>query len=59
MNAAEVALIVSLVLAGLWSGLLLFLTTVLHPVFAGLSGPDFAALMRRSCRSPADLRPTT
>ena len=45
--AAEVALVASLVLAGLWSGLLLFLTTILHPVFAGLSGPDFAALMRR------------
>lgn len=47
MSAAEVALLASLVLAGLWSGLLLFLTTILHPVFAGLSGPDFAVLMRR------------
>ena len=36
-----------MVLAGLWSGLLLTLTTILHPMFRALDGPAFALEMRR------------
>lgn len=36
-----------MVLAGLWSGLLLTLTTILHPMFRALDGPGFALQMRR------------
>ena len=47
MTAADVALTLCVVLAGLWSGLLLTLTTILHPMFRALDGPGFAQEMRR------------
>jgi hypothetical protein len=47
MTAAEVTLGLCVVLAGLWSGLLLTLTTILHPMFRDLDGPGFAREMRR------------
>jgi hypothetical protein len=42
-----VALLLALcvVLAGLWSGLLLTLTTLLHPMFRAADGPAFAGLL--------------
>jgi len=47
MNSADVALSLCVVLAGLWSGLLLTLTTILHPMFRALDGSGFAQEMRR------------
>jgi hypothetical protein len=47
MTAADVALSLCVVLAGLWSGLLLTLTTILHPMFRALDGSHFAQEMRR------------
>jgi hypothetical protein len=47
MSAADVTLILCVVLAGLWSGLLLTLTTILHPMFRALDGAGFAQEMRR------------
>ena len=43
---ADIALGVSVVAAGLWSGLLLMLTTILHPVYATQSARGFAEGMR-------------
>lgn len=43
----ELWLGLSLVFAGLWSGLLLTLTTILHPMFAAQDGGGFAADLRR------------
>lgn len=43
----EIWLGLSLVFAGLWSGLLLTLTTILHPMFAAQDGGGFAADLRR------------
>ena len=47
MSTADVTLGLCVVLAGLWSGLLLTLTTILHPMFRALDGPAFAEEMRR------------
>jgi hypothetical protein len=44
---AEVGLGLSVVAAGLWSGLLLTLTTILHPLYAPQDGRGFATDMRR------------
>jgi hypothetical protein len=43
---ADIALGVSVVAAGLWSGLLLMLTTILHPVYATPGPRGFAEAMR-------------
>jgi hypothetical protein len=43
---ADIALGVSVVAAGLWSGLLLMLTTILHPVYATRGPRGFAEAMR-------------
>lgn len=43
----EIWLGLSLVFTGLWSGLLLTLTTILHPMFAARDGVGFAADLRR------------
>ena len=43
----EIALGLSVVFAGLWSGLLLTLTTILHPMFATRDGSGFAADLGR------------
>ena len=42
----DIALGVSVVAAGLWSGLLLMLTTILHPVYATQGPRGFAEAMR-------------
>jgi hypothetical protein len=47
MTAADVTLSLCVVLAGLWSGLMLTLTTILHPMFGALDGSGFAQEMRR------------
>jgi hypothetical protein len=39
---ADIGLGLSVVFAGLWSGLLLTLTTILHPVYTGRDGAGFA-----------------
>jgi hypothetical protein len=44
---AEIGLGLSIVSAGLWSGLLLTVTTILHPLYATQDGPGFATDMRR------------
>jgi hypothetical protein len=44
---ADVGLGLSVVAAGLWSGLLLTLTTILHPLYAPQDGRGFATDMRR------------
>ncbi|MBM2615700.1 hypothetical protein JIG36_09055 [Actinoplanes sp. LDG1-06] len=44
---AEIGLALSVVCAGLWSGLLLTLTTILHPIYAAQDGAGFAAELRR------------
>ena len=43
---ADIALGVSVVAAGLWSGLLLMLTTILHPVYETQGPRGFAEAMR-------------
>ena len=43
---AEIGLILSIVCAGLWSGLLLTLTTILHPIYAAQDGGGFALQLR-------------
>jgi len=44
---ADIGLALSVVAAGLWSGLLLTITTILHPMFAPGNGRTFAVDMRR------------
>lgn len=44
---ADIGLGLSVVSAGLWSGLLLTLTTILHPMFASSEARSFAEDMRR------------
>ena len=44
---AEIGLVLSVVSAGLWSGLLLTITTILHPMFAPRDPGGFAEDMRR------------
>ncbi|MGY1638798.1 hypothetical protein ACI78V_19290 [Geodermatophilus sp. SYSU D00742] len=46
MVLADIGLGVSVVAAGLWSGLLLMLTTILHPVYATQGPRGFAEAMR-------------
>jgi hypothetical protein len=41
MSVEEWALIACVVFTGLWSGLLVMLTLVMHPMLAGMDGPDF------------------
>ncbi|HEY7429868.1 MAG TPA: hypothetical protein VH641_03950 [Streptosporangiaceae bacterium] len=43
---AELALALTVVVCGLWSGLLLMLTNVLHPMYRPLDGRGFAEQMR-------------
>jgi len=43
---AEVGLGLAVVCAGLWSGLLLTLTTILHPIYAAEDGRGFALALR-------------
>ncbi|XVV08879.1 hypothetical protein ACQP2X_29000 [Actinoplanes sp. CA-131856] len=43
---AETGLGLSIVCAGLWSGLLLTLTTILHPIYAAEDGRGFARQLR-------------
>jgi hypothetical protein len=45
MGIEEWALIASVVIAGLWSGLLAMLTLVLHPTLRQMDGPGFARFM--------------
>lgn len=47
MAVAELGLTLSVLAAGLWSGLLLTLTTILHPMFAALDARSYAVEMRR------------
>jgi hypothetical protein len=47
MTAIDITLILCVVLSGLWSGLLLAVTNLLHPMFKPLDGPSFAQEMRR------------
>jgi hypothetical protein len=46
VSAEGWALVASVVFSGLWSGLLAMLTLVLHPMLAGMDGPDFARFQR-------------
>jgi hypothetical protein len=43
----ELWLGLTVVVAGLWSGLLLTITTILHPMYAADDGPGFVADLRR------------
>lgn len=45
MSVEEWALVASVVFAGLWSGLLAMVTTVLHPMMRTMDGPDFARFL--------------
>jgi hypothetical protein len=45
MTFEEVALAASVVFAGLWSGLLATLTTILHPMLTAMDGRDFRNFM--------------
>ena len=45
MTFEELALAASVVFAGLWSGLLGMLTTILHPMLAAMDGRDFRNFM--------------
>jgi len=44
---ADIGLALSVICAGLWSGLTLTLTTILHPVYAGQDGAGFATGLGR------------
>jgi hypothetical protein len=44
---ADIGLALSVAAAGLWSGLLLTITTILHPMFAAGDGRSFSLDMRR------------
>jgi hypothetical protein len=44
---ADIGLALSVVCAGLWSGLLLTLTTILHPVYSARDGAGFATDLGR------------
>ena len=44
---SEIGLGLAVVCAGLWSGLLLTLTTILHPMYAALDGRGFASDLGR------------
>jgi hypothetical protein len=46
VTAEEWALVASVVLSGLWSGLLAMLTLILHPMLASMDGRDFARFLR-------------
>lgn len=58
MDASDLSLVLCIVLSGLWSGLLLAVTNLLHPVFRALDPPDFAAALQRflpvARRAPAN-----
>lgn len=45
MPVEEWALIASVVIAGLWSGLLAMLTLILHPLLKGMDGADFTRFL--------------
>ena len=53
---ADIGLGLAVVCAGLWSGLLLTLTTILHPIYAAEDGRWPCAT---SCPSRGGRRPTT
>ena len=55
----EIGLGLWVVFAGLWSGLLLTLTTILHPMFVTADGGGSPPTSGASCPSPARRRPTT
>ena len=44
---ADISLALSVVCAGLWSGLLLTLTTILHPLYTARDGAGFATDLGR------------
>jgi hypothetical protein len=46
LSVEEWALIASVVLAGLWSGLYAMLNLIFHRVMAGMDGPEFARFLR-------------
>jgi hypothetical protein len=58
---ADIGLGLSVIAAGLWSGLLLTLTTILHPMFAARGATGFTEDMRRflpiARRSPTNYVP--
>ena len=58
MDLSDLSLVLCIVLSGLWSGLLLAVTNLLHPVFRGLDPPEFAAALQRflpvARRAPAN-----
>lgn len=58
MNLTDLTLVLCIVLSGLWSGLLLAVTNLLHPVFRGLAPADFARALQRflpaARRAPAN-----
>ncbi len=58
MNLTDLTLVICIVLSGLWSGLLLAVTNLLHPVFRGLAPADFARALGRflpaARRAPAN-----
>ncbi len=45
MTSGAWFLLISVVFTGLWSGLLLMLTTVLHPMLRGMDGAGFAGFL--------------
>jgi hypothetical protein len=45
MPVEDWALLASVVFAGLWSGLLAMLTTILHPILERMDGPGFAGFL--------------
>src|SRR5689334_23350992 len=47
MGAEEWSLVLAVVFTGLWSGLLVMLTTVLHPMLAAMTGPEFRRFLGR------------
>lgn len=46
MTKEQIALIASVVFAGLWSGLLGMLTLVMHPMLADMNGAEFERFLR-------------
>jgi hypothetical protein len=56
---AEVGLGLSVVASGLWSGLLLTITTILHPLYAPQDAAGFATDMRRFLPIARRSRPTS
>src|SRR5690242_3798957 len=47
MGAEEWTLILAVLFTGVFSGLLVMLTTILHPMLAAMAGPDFRRFLGR------------